>query len=461
MMSEKEISEPEQKKEKAAAKKKATVGKTVKTKIAVVGGKVESEDFKTDLTGEIKPARKRKISEKSAALSIKKSSEKIKSTEISEPAAASEAKPRRRKTAVKENSATAVNAETPAKKNSPKTARTKTSKTEILAEDTSKDTPPENSNREKLLPPIAATATALITEAAPEKTSANKESVVFKELAAPKLPVLEPENRARLQIQSPTKLFFYWSLKSNPFEILRRIFGGHAGEYTLVVKLQNQTGETENIFPIDASGSTWFDVESGARYRAEVGFSAPRRPFVRLLFSNTVETPRSAPSPVLDSLPQFAVTAREFAEVLDVSGYRQDAFEVALTSDNIEAGNTATFNVFEQLTGEREFESKAAELRLVLFALASDLSLSALRGQISMNLFTRLEKIIQENAAQLSTEKVLSALEKNFGLGSFETENDRAEISYSVFGASRINFQKFPKQLWKRFTPGSSLRVGR
>src|SRR5215216_2116455 len=34
---------------------------------------------------------------------------------------------------------------------------------------------------------------------------------IFAELATPKLPELARENRARLQMQSPNRLYFYWS----------------------------------------------------------------------------------------------------------------------------------------------------------------------------------------------------------------------------------------------------------
>jgi len=42
-------------------------------------------------------------------------------------------------------------------------------------------------------------------------------SPVFKELASPKLPELSRENRAKLLMQSPNQLFFYWSVKITLF----------------------------------------------------------------------------------------------------------------------------------------------------------------------------------------------------------------------------------------------------
>ena len=478
MEDEKNITAPKRKRAVSESKKKSAAkeNKAENTKQA-------SNDLKAGAVGEVKPERQTKTSKKN---DLGKTAKKPQSTETPEINAADEAKPSKRKTPKK--SETSVGLEKAAKKSASKTVKSKTVKkkdsdaaalaapeklakirdliepetlreieslkeSEISAEKNTRSEPESILSSEIKTAPVSKPETQEVLK--------DEESPVFKELAAPKLPVLEPENRARLQMQSPTRIFFYWSLKSNPFETLRKVFSGRDGNYTLVVKLQNQTAGTEQIFPIDTSGSWWFDVESNSKYRAEVGFSDARRPFIRLLFSNTVETPRTAPSAFFDCTPRFAVTPQKFAEVLDFSGYRQDAFEVALAGDDVESSDTTTFKVFEKLIGEQRFETKAAELRLVLFALASSLSLSDLRDQISPRLFTYLEKLIEDNAERLAAEKILSALEESFGFGAAETENEPLEISYSIFGASRINFQKFPKQFWKRFAPVSSFKVDR
>ena len=66
-------------------------------------------------------------------------------------------------------------------------------------------------------------------------------SPVLKLLAEPKLPVLSRENRARLQMQSPNRLYFYWSVRSKPFQTLSRAFAAGTGSYTLVVRLSVST----------------------------------------------------------------------------------------------------------------------------------------------------------------------------------------------------------------------------
>jgi hypothetical protein len=300
------------------------------------------------------------------------------------------------------------------------------------------------------------------------EAAADEPSEIFKELMEPKLPALPAENRARLQMQSPNRIYFYWSVRQNPFQILQKMFGARAADYTLVAKLINQTDGGEVLYPVGPFGSTWFDVESDATYRVEVGFYAANRPFIRLIFSNAVETPRSAPSPYFDLSPQFAVSRSEFVEVLDASGYRQDAFELALAGDDEKNADTATQNALFALTGERNLRAKSNELRYVLFALAAGAVLEDLRGMISPELFAFIESLMTENAEKLSREKVLAALQENFDFEDFEeTEEEESEVTYKTFGASLVNFQKFPRKRrlprklgkpFPKFAPVSSLR---
>ena len=281
-------------------------------------------------------------------------------------------------------------------------------------------------------------------------------SEVFKELSEPKLPELVKENRARLQMQSPTKIHFYWSIKTNPFQTLTRVFGNQTN-YTLVAKLFNQTTEREELFPVEAEGSTWFDVDADSTYSAEIGFYATNRPFVRVMFSNVLETPRKNPSPRRDYSPNFTVSADQFAEVLDVSGFQQDAFEVALAGDDVEFADNATQAAFSQIISvpRKDFDTnKSSEIRFVLLALASGYTLENLREHISPSLFT----VLQGNAENLSAEKALSALQKNFGVSADETVEEET-FAPTVFGASLINFPRISKRkISPKFSPISSFR---
>ncbi|HMS40524.1 MAG TPA: DUF4912 domain-containing protein [Pyrinomonadaceae bacterium] len=279
------------------------------------------------------------------------------------------------------------------------------------------------------------------------KTEESEEEIdpIFAELSLPVLPELQKENRAQLQMQSPNRLYFYWSIKNNPFQTLKKVFGGNSGNYQLVAKLVNQDTEREELHAVEAEGNWWFNVESNANYRAELGFYAPNRPFIRVMYSNSIETPRKNPSPRIATEADWAITATEFAEVLDNSGFTRDAFEVALAGDDFENSEVATDNAFYQFIGERKEDFSSDEVRYAILALASGVELIELRGQISESLYT----VLQENLEKLSAENAMSALKEHFDV--FDEEIIEEEtIGATVFGASLINF---PKKLTKRAVP--------
>jgi hypothetical protein len=275
---------------------------------------------------------------------------------------------------------------------------------------------------------------------------------IFAELSEPKLPELERENRARLQMQSPNRIFFYWSMKTNPYQTLKQAFSGQTGSYTLVAKLINESRDVEEIVPVEAEGDWWFDTDTDSSYRAEVGFYAPNRPFVRVLYSNQVETPRKNPSPVRASTSEWAVSANQFAKVLDVAGFSQDAFEVAFAGDDTDFADSATQTAFSQIVGTTDsLNHDLSEVRFALLSLASGIELEKLRGQVSGSLFNQL----RENAEKMTIENARGALEENFGEFIDETE----EALPTVFGASLINFPRtLKRKSLPKFSPISSLR---
>lgn len=272
---------------------------------------------------------------------------------------------------------------------------------------------------------------------------------IFKELAEPKLPVLERENRAKLLMQTPNRLYFYWSIKNNPYQTLQKTFQGDTGNYQLVAKIVNQKNEYEQLFPVEAEGGWWFNVEQNSAYRAEVGFFAVNRPYIRIIFSNTIETPRKSPSPRVATDEDFAVTAEKFAEVLDVAGFKQDAFEVALIGDDNQQAETATRDAFAMFTSAKpeEFSTiDADELRFALLAIASGIDLKDLREHVSPALFALLES----NKNLLSSENSMSALSEHFDVFSEELTEFEEETGATVYGASLLNF---PRKLKKRIVP--------
>lgn len=295
----------------------------------------------------------------------------------------------------------------------------------------------------------------------PEKAEAEL-SPVFKELAMPKLPVLERTNRAQLQMQSPERLYFYWSMKDDPFRTLNNVFGAESGNYVLVAKLVDVSGGVVEINPIDHEGSRWFDVEAGGEYRAEVGFYSPSRPFVRIMFSNSVATPAKRPSRRPSSESEWHVSADKFADVLNVSGFRRDAFDVALAGDDHEAADAATYAAFAKMTGTDEgfFGLDPADIRYGLFALAAGFELDELRYRIGPRLFAEL----QRRAAYLNRGSAKEAIIEHFGPTGDEIIEEiiEEETGSAVFGASLINFPKGFKRTRKfgDLEPFSSFSLG-
>ncbi len=288
-----------------------------------------------------------------------------------------------------------------------------------------------------------------LTSKVPDKIEADP---IFKKLAQPVLPALPKANRARLQMQSPTRLYFYWSVKNNPFQTLNKVFGGRTGSYTLVAKLRNRTNNTEELFPVDAEGNWWFNVDSDSDYQAEIGFFAPNRPYIRVMFSNELHTPRRSPSKRTDYTPSFNINAYQFAEVLDVSGYRRDAFEVAVAGDDTQAVETATNAAYRKLAGKDTKDlggNTSDEIRFVLLALASGYSLEDIRGEIDSSLYEAL--LI--DMGNLTQDEVLQALKEHFDIFTDELLKEE-EIGSAVFGSSLVNF---PKRITKRNVPKSLL----
>jgi hypothetical protein len=263
-------------------------------------------------------------------------------------------------------------------------------------------------------------------------------SPAFKKLAEPKLPELKRDNRARLQMQTPTRLYFYWSVKENPWALLKRAFGEETGSYTLVLKLNDLRRGTEEIHPADASGNWWFNVDPDGEYRSEIGFYAPNRPYFRIIYSNTVETPRRSPSPRPASEARWTVSASKFAEVLDAAGFSHDAFDVAVAGDDKDVSRMATESAFHQFTGKDvELDGFSEEdIRKAMLHFAAGGVLEELRWQIGPSLFAAL----QANAGRLVSRNAIDALTDHFDV----SEDDLVEeqLGPQVFGASMVHFPK-------------------
>ena len=251
-------------------------------------------------------------------------------------------------------------------------------------------------------------------------------------------------------MQSPTRLYFYWSLKENPWHHLRRIFGDDLGSYTLVVKLIDAETETEEIHPCPPEGNWWFAAEPGREYRAEIGFYATNRPYFRILYSNAVTTPLRTPSPRPATEARWTLSALKFAEVLDASGFRRDAVDVAMAGDDVTAADSAARHALARFTnGSPGVDDVAgSDIRFAMNALAAGARLEELRWEIGERLFA----ILQANSELLKAAAAGSVLTEYFEIDGEEYASSPS--SPATFGASLVTFPR--RVISTRYRPISS-----
>ncbi|MER3632174.1 MAG: hypothetical protein C4325_08435 [Blastocatellia bacterium] len=261
-------------------------------------------------------------------------------------------------------------------------------------------------------------------------------------LSEPVLGPLERQNRAKLLVQSPTRLYFYWTIRKDPYKTLRKILGKRTGNYRLYLRLLNlETGRTE-MHPAEADGSFWFDTDPGHRYRAEIGFFAPFRPFIRIAFSNTVKTPSLGPSQRSAESAQWRIRAVEFASILNAAGYRRDAINIAAVGEDVAAADRRAAKSLSYILGSNpiNYRFSAHELAYALVYLAAGHPLDGLRSKIGATLFA----FLQQHADKWSSPDVIRRIKERFSF----SENEFDEEASPTFnpGASRINLRGKPRK---------------
>ena len=262
-------------------------------------------------------------------------------------------------------------------------------------------------------------------------------SPVFKLLARPTLPELKHEARARLMMQSPTRLYFYWSISGHSYQALQKTVGGNVSDYRLALRLIDLTNETEELHPIEPDGSIWLKVQPDSEHRVEIGFYSASRSFVRVLFSNTIQTPRKSPSPHSAAEAKWAVTTHKFAEVLDASGFEADAFDVLHEESDKEIASRFAEHVGIGESGVNALN--ILDLKRSLALLAAGSPIEDLKYKIGAELYA----VLQKHLAKLSVDSIRSV----FGM----SDTDIVEFeSLSAVGGSLVNIPR------RRFRPVSS-----
>ena len=271
------------------------------------------------------------------------------------------------------------------------------------------------------------------------------------------LPEAYSADRIRLLAQSPRKLYLYWEFAHNPFETLHRAFGSQADRYTLVVKLFDlRTGE-ETLHLASPTRSQWFDVRAGSTFRADVGFYARGRAFIRLLSSTRAQAPRAGVSRLTDDEPEFQVSPDEFARVLDDAGYVSDALEVSLEAADLASGNAATRAVARRFGGTDApalTEEDLMELRELIAAVALGMKLEDAQAALSSRLMKWLSEASREQREAMDAAHLLEILRVTLGIetdsagAAFLNEAAMRRNARVIVGASEVNLPLKPFHLW-------------
>src|SRR5262249_23601353 len=126
----------------------------------------------------------------------------------------------------------------------------------------------------------------------------------------------------RALLQDPFRVFIYWDVRPKSLEGLTRIFPeAEAAEFRTTLKLRDMDGGQEALFPVSARGRYWMMVFPARTYEFEIGVRSPRHGYISLARSNQVTTPRGTVSPELAPEPEYQLTAPQFIDVLQASGF--------------------------------------------------------------------------------------------------------------------------------------------
>ncbi|MDT4952276.1 MAG: hypothetical protein QOJ02_414 [Acidobacteriota bacterium] len=271
------------------------------------------------------------------------------------------------------------------------------------------------------------------------------------------LPETYAANRIRLLAQSPRKLFLYWEFARNPFETLSRAYVSQADSYTLVVKLVELESGAETLHLASPTRSQWLDARPGSSYRADVGFYAEGRNFIRLLSSGTVHTPRAGVSRRTDTEPEFRVASAEFARVLDDAGYVSDALEVAIEAADGVTGDAATRTIASRFGGRAApsmSDEDMIEMRGLLAALALGANINELQMALSARLADWLDEVSREHREAIDAAHLLEVLRAVLGIEmdptafAFLNEEAMHRTARVIVGASEVRLPLKPFHLW-------------
>lgn len=138
------------------------------------------------------------------------------------------------------------------------------------------------------------------------------------------LPVPETYNVdiIRALLQDPFRIFIYWEVRQESLNGLTRYFPAEeAARFQVTLKLIEVEGGGEAFFEVSQRGRFWMMVFPDREYEFEIGVRSPEHGYIALIKSNRVRTPRGTVAPEAATEPEYQMSAPQFVEVLEASGF--------------------------------------------------------------------------------------------------------------------------------------------
>lgn len=138
----------------------------------------------------------------------------------------------------------------------------------------------------------------------------------------------------RALLQDPFRVFIYWEVREATLAALTQYFSPEeVNEFRVVLKLKDMEGGQEAFFNVGLRGRYWMMVFPERDYEFEIGIRSQAHGYITLVRSNRVRTPRGTVSPIPPQEDEYRMSAPEFVEVIQASGFgAREAFGITIAA---------------------------------------------------------------------------------------------------------------------------------
>lgn len=126
----------------------------------------------------------------------------------------------------------------------------------------------------------------------------------------------------RALLQDPFRIFIYWEVREASLKSLTRYFSpDDVSSFRTALRLLELGGRHHAYFDVGRRGRYWMMVFPDREYEFELGVNSPKHGYIALVRSNRVRTPRGTVSHITADEAEYRMTASQFVDVLDASGF--------------------------------------------------------------------------------------------------------------------------------------------